>query len=622
MTWLSRLLPQSPSQRLAGRNNRTRQAQRRRRMSTLESLEGRTLLSNIGVSQNAAGLVAITGDTHGDQFAVTVNLDNTIRVVGNTSKTNNTTINGYNNPFTWQSLYPATGLTMSLPGNGIQAADTVSLTGQVNGQGLPVTTQLKSIAVTVTGTESLTFSATGIKTTTGPGTFTLTDGTATVAGGQLSATISNSQFSALTIYQTGCCGASVDLESDIVTGKVSVTEGLANGDSITINGPADKHGNPLDSFGSTTLVQGAGPVAAPPTNLNCCLGNGDSISVNDMNLKDLTITQPTGTGTYTDYHGNTFTVPEGQGDSIAVGDKSEVEVSALSFGIVATQGDGCNDSILIESITSNGSSNSIAPGPDSIITSQGNGNCDSTIVDSSQVWGNIESTQGNGNFDCAAFTGDSAGWVDITLSTLLGQSPVVTDHFGREQIIQGNGYNDTATLDCGQIENKGAENVANYVYISQGYSLQGVDCTPGYGDVINVNCTYVYSDMTLDQGENDVNALGLGNNVVNVGTTERVFVGGNTVINELGANSANNTINLGGANAPNNASKPFQKPDFETNNLDVYTGAGGGGYVVVYNTLVHTGNQGLFGPFNINGDGDGNSIILDDYSSTSVSSAF
>ena len=50
MTWLSRLLPQSPSQHPANHNHRTRQAQRRRRMATLETLEGRTLLSNVTVS--------------------------------------------------------------------------------------------------------------------------------------------------------------------------------------------------------------------------------------------------------------------------------------------------------------------------------------------------------------------------------------------------------------------------------------------------------------------------------------------------------------------------------------------------------------------------------------------
>ena len=54
MTWLSRLLPQSPRHpRLADHNHRSRQGQRRRRMATVETLEGRTLLSNV-----------VTGFTH------------------------------------------------------------------------------------------------------------------------------------------------------------------------------------------------------------------------------------------------------------------------------------------------------------------------------------------------------------------------------------------------------------------------------------------------------------------------------------------------------------------------------------------------------------------------------
>src|SRR5208337_831169 len=79
MTWLSRLLPQSPRlQRLANRNNRTRQSNGRRRMMTLESLEGRTLLSNVValIAQDpttGANTLTINGDTHNDAFSVTEN---------------------------------------------------------------------------------------------------------------------------------------------------------------------------------------------------------------------------------------------------------------------------------------------------------------------------------------------------------------------------------------------------------------------------------------------------------------------------------------------------------------------------------------------------------------------
>ena len=92
----------------------------------------------------------------------------------------------------------------------------------------------------MTGTPALEITVDGIKTASGPGSFTLKDGTATVAGGQLYAVISNDQFSSLTVFQTGCCPAFVDLENDIVPGAVAVTEGVANGDGVVIYGPEDK----------------------------------------------------------------------------------------------------------------------------------------------------------------------------------------------------------------------------------------------------------------------------------------------------------------------------------------------------------------------------------------------
>ena len=119
MTWLSRLLPQSPSLRLADHNHnrRTRQAGQRRRMSTLESLEGRTLLSNITATQNGADVVTITGDTHNDQFSVTVNPNNTVTVVG-TGTPIKTQVNSHAVGVAWTSSFPALGLIINLPGTG------------------------------------------------------------------------------------------------------------------------------------------------------------------------------------------------------------------------------------------------------------------------------------------------------------------------------------------------------------------------------------------------------------------------------------------------------------------------------------------------------------------------
>ena len=137
------------------------------------------------------------------------------------------------------------------------------------------------------------------------------------------------------------------------------------------------------------------------------------------------------------------------------------------------------------------------------------------------------------------------------------------------------------------------------MFISQGAAIFTPGCNQQFGDTINVNCTTVLSDMTLEQGEGDATGLDLGANVINIATTTPVVVGDATVIDEIGANNGDNTITIGGASGgPDSGSV-----DFETGYLDIYTGAAGGAYVQVWNTLVDVGNLDLFGPYNINGDG-------------------
>jgi len=115
-----------------------------------------------------------------------------------------------------------------------------------------------------------------------------------------------------------------------------------------------------------------------------------------------------------------------------------------------------------------------------------------------------------------------------------------------------------------------------------------------------------------------------------IGTTSPVYVGDSTVINEIGVNNGQNTILMGGINTVIvggintfivggiNGPDTAPPPDFETGFLDVYTGAGGGTYVQVENTQADYGSLGSFGPYNINGDGDGNTALLDVFSSTTV----
>jgi hypothetical protein len=580
MTWLSRLLPQSRGiQRVVDRSRPARPGRRQRRMSTLELLEDRIVLSNIVVSQNpVTDVVSITGDGHGDSFSVTIDSASKVTVVG----TGSTQVNSHPVGVAWTSPVGALGLTTTLSGTGT-VQDKMSLTGPAT------TTQLKSVAINVIGTERLTFTADSVRLSSGPGSFTLNDGTATKAGGQLSAIITNSQFSSLSIYQTGCCPAYVELDNDRVSGAVSVTEGVANGDGIVV----DNGGNGLSNFGSTTFVQYAGPTQAN------CNGTGDFIRIDNANLKDLTIHQ----------------YGPGGNNSIVVGLIAEVEVSALSFGIYTTQASGNNDLTELVSITTSGKpSNSPHGGPDSIYVVQGDGNNDSVIIDTAQVWGDVTVYQGNGALDSVAIQGVIAGW---TLAT----GPAIYDFYGDLTVVQGNGGNDVVTLAASSIETTGIRNSFNNVYIFQGNGdVLTTDCTPGVGDTVNIDSTDIVSDLVIYQGafeDEDENTTDLGNNVINIATIDTVVVGDSTVIWEVGENNGNNLITLGGIGGPDSGSV-----DFETGYLDVWTGDAGGAFVQVYNTLVDYGLNGYFSWANIDGGGDGNTSIIDEFSAQTVTSAF
>ena len=581
MTWLSRLRPQSRNdQRLATQKRRARQARRRCRLAILEGLEDRTLLAgDVTVSAVVGNIVTITGDTHNDQFNINEDGGSTITVVGTPLGTTHTSINGLpaGTPVT---LTEVTGIEVVLPG-ATSNVDVVSLTETPQ-----VQSGISSVAITVTGTPALNLTVTGVGNA---GTFTLTDGSSTTAGGELSANVTSSRFAALSISQTGYCPASVELDNDTVVGAVSVAEGLANGDGIVLDAAAGQ----IDHFGSTTLIQGAGASLNNPT----CNGDGDFVDVNDAVLKDLTLDQPTGVGA----NGDT----NGVGDSIAVGLVSDVQVALTSFGIVATQGDGDGDTIQIVSVTTSGLPiDNLHGGPDSIVTWQGNGRGDATSVENATVAGNISSTQGNGDGDTIAYLGDTAGWTNPV-------GPTIQEFYGVATILQGDGYNDTVTMDCGGVENASAGDIFNNSSISQGDSLASLGCSPGVGDVVTVNCTTITSDLTILQG---IHGAAIGNNEVNIATTSPVTVGDSTVINEESASSENNTILLGGASgSPDSGST-----DFETGYLDVFGGAAGGAYAGVENTLVEYGSLGYFGLYNIEYGGDGNNSLLDDFSSLSV----
>jgi len=632
MTWLSRLLPQSPSlQRLANDNHRTRQAQRRRRQATLETLEGRTLLSGmVSIPPVVNGLLVINLDSHSDNLNINENGGNTVTV----TPLNHSFINS-NAPGVAVKYFQINAIqvnvdSLAVPGTS-QNSPVVSLTETAG-----VNSGIKAVAVEIYGTTltsgpDLTLTVTGVKNT---GAFSVQDysnvSTSTYTGGTLSVTVTGSTFPSMNIEQFGCCQATVDLENDITTGHgaVSVSEGYYGapkatdptlqtlGDTITFHN---------DNFGSTQFTLGNGPQPTMPKGLSlaqqqdflkhCCDNAYSQITGDDSNFKDLTIIEPN-RGAY-----QSITV----GSDVA-GVISEVEVSDASFGIVACQGDGKYNSILIQSITTSGHPNNELAPTDSIITHQGCGNYDSTIVDSAQVFGNIKSFQGNGALDFVGYYGNVAGFFAGPIG------PYILDFNGNACITQGDGKNDTVTLDCG-IENFGAEQYFNNVYISQGSgSIYAAGCDQQTGDTINVNWTYITSNMWLEQGEyyGETSPLPtnssdpgteLGSNFINIATTSPVYVGYSTVILETGEYNQNNTIIMGGIAGPDSGSI-----DFETGYLDVYTGLGGGAYVQVENTQVDYGALGIFtlltsdgNPYNITGGGGGNSAGIDNFSSLTVS---
>ena len=149
MTWLSRLLPQSPiRQRLADHNNRTRQGQRRRRMANLEILEHRTLLAgNVSVLPVAAGVLTINLDTHSDHVNINENGGNTVTVSGNgTTSVNNLML-----------------------GVSVTSFEVTSIVVNVGGtdQNSPVITLTETAGVS-SGIKNVTFSITGAGALDGP----------------------------------------------------------------------------------------------------------------------------------------------------------------------------------------------------------------------------------------------------------------------------------------------------------------------------------------------------------------------------------------------------------------------------------------------------------------------
>ena len=223
------------------------------------------------------------------------------------------------------------------------------------------------------------------------------------------------------------------------------------------------------------------------------------------------------------------------------------------------------------------------------VTATGN---DSASVTNSTLWGSISITQadvaGNAKGDSATISGDKLGFT-------IPFGPYVIPLFGTVIITQGNAPGDIAVLD---------QDVVNNVSITQGDNVQAPNGTTVVSDVAEINDTSVTSNVSISQGTGASTAINAGNYVAAIGydylgymkgtpASSSVTVGGDTKIDQ---NYANNQVYLGDVDS-----------SFTTVYLDVFTGFGGGAFVMARNTTVDFGS--LFGIYTIDGGGSGNTYV-------------
>ena len=495
MTWLSRLIPN-------GRSSLQRATKRRRRMMSLEALEHRIVLSNVTVSfLTPSSPLTITGDTFNDNFTITENLDGTVtvapgatRVVPGVGVVPPSTIDGSSAPFTTGSA--VTSIIVALPGT--TNFDFVTLSGG----GKTTATTVKNVTVTATGA-NLTFAANNVDNS---GNFVLSDTFASpLMDAALTATVDNSSFATLSITQTGCCAASVELGNDNIPASVSVSEGNGNGDSITVDNG--------DTFGTTTLLQGNGG----PTNSNS-VGNSDTVSVGSGSYKNLTVEQL--------LNGTTNTITLGPSIVISpVNPTTSTVVDGVTIvpdGVTTLQGNGAGDVTKISGVTtSTPLPNLPLPtgiGWSNIKVVQGNGSVglvinpnggvnDSACVTTSSVpgTGNISITQSDlasntPMYNTAKISGDTAGG-NISISqlnaggTIIKGVPTPGDQAtvtgskvgGNITIGQGTGSDDSATV-------SGSSAVGNVTMTQSDVAANPV------GDTATISGDTVGGNITIMQG--------------------------------------------------------------------------------------------------------------------------
>ena len=233
----------------------------------------------------------------------------------------------------------------------------------------------------------------------------------------------------------------------------------------------------------------------------------------------------------------------------------------IAGNITITQGNANGDKATISGISDTGSNVSIS-------ITQGTGSGDAaTISDVSALGGNVSITQQ----DVANVPGDTASVLNVT----TGTQPGGVDVNGKVTITQGNAAGDVALVQGGS---------SNNVTITQGNNVQNPDGSTVATDIAEINNTSVFSDITIIQGTGASAGL-------YVAAIAFDYLNGDSgpvtaSATEIDQQGANNQVFLGDGDSP-----------FTTFFLDVFTGSGGGAFVMATNTTVFFGPLGLFNPF-------------------------
>ena len=388
--------------------------------------------------------------------------------------------------------------------------------------------------------------------------------------------------------------AGVVLSSGIYGGNLTIIQGTGSGDSAAVSGSS--------AVGNLSITQA--DVAANPF--------GDSSTVFDDAVGgNVTIAQSNASGNtvaadLTTVGGN-VTITQNDVAGNPLGDAATVVVTTVGGNISVAQGNANSDAGTVDVETIGGD----------VLINQGSGSGNSATMSGSSAVVNVSIAQASGNGDSASISGvTAAGNITITQSDVasnaIGDTANLIDVTAGSTDSNGLAVNGTATITQGNAPGDVAllnGDAFNNVAITQGDNVQAPDSGVVDSDVAEINGTSVSNNISIIQGTGTITAADAGLYVTAIGfdylglisgdqASGSVTVGGDTYIYQ---HYANNQIFLGDSGSGS--------VEFTTTFLDAYTGAGGGAYVQVSNTVVADGTLGIFSPYCINGAGEITSVL-------------